>query len=187
MAGRPATPASRSDRQHQRDSDRPRQCRVSVHVFAAVRGLARSASGIMVSKPVDQFAFSELSFPSATVSKRIDEGQQLVQERIAESGSRNSSVQWFERDASMLPIGKRPDGRQVGAGLDVSVQRRCRVRGGHATRHSSSLRGKRVSQAMDEELLDGLEQRSVAGVSTRNETRQRETLQSGMNLGGADR
>lgn len=40
---------------------------------------------------------------------------------------------------------------------------------------------------MDEELLDGLEQRSVAGVTTRHETRQHEALQSGMNFGGADR
>jgi hypothetical protein len=39
---------------------------------------------------------------------------------------------------------------------------------------------------MDEEVLNGFEQRSVAGVSTRNETRQHEALQGGMNLGGAD-
>ena len=113
MADRPATPTSRSDRQHQRDSDRPRprQRRVVVYVFDAVCVLARRPSRIMFSKPAEQFAFSELSFMSATVSQRIDESQQLVQERIAKSGSRNSSVQWFERDASMLPFRKRPDAR----------------------------------------------------------------------------
>ncbi len=40
---------------------------------------------------------------------------------------------------------------------------------------------------MDEELLDGFEQRSVAGVTTRHETRKHEALQRGMNFGGTDR
>jgi hypothetical protein len=81
----------------------------------------------MLSKPVDQFAFSERPFPGATVSQCIDERQHLVQERIAEGGSRDRSIQRFERDPSMLPFGKRPHGRQVGTGLDVFVERRSRV------------------------------------------------------------
>src|SRR5207247_6035878 len=103
------------------------------------------------SDPRDQFLFSQLALPSTAVAQRIDEREHLVQVRIAQGGRGNRLVQRLERDAALFTFCKRPYGRRLGAGANLAIERRRRVRRRHSTCEFSSLRRKCVLHTVDEE------------------------------------
>jgi hypothetical protein len=130
----------------------------------------------LVSKPLDQFLLRELAFSGATFTKRIDEGEHLIEDRIAQGSGRSSLVQRLETDAAVLTFRKGPYWWQLGSMLDLFVERRRGIRRGDPTGDFASPRRKGVLDPVHEELLHGFEQRTVSVRVARHEPRQRQSL-----------
>src|SRR3972149_3775943 len=70
-----------------------------------------------VSNAVDQFLLRELTFPGATFTKRIDQGQRLIENWISQGRGGNGLVQGFKSDATARAFGKGPHGGEGGGRL----------------------------------------------------------------------
>src|SRR5687767_390482 len=79
--------------------------------LTAASSRGRFGSFMEVSQPLDQFLLRELSFSGATFTKRIDEREHLVENRIAQGSGRSSLIQRLEADTAVLTFRKRPNGR----------------------------------------------------------------------------
>jgi len=56
----------------------------------------------LLSEPLDQFFLRQFALSGATFTKRIDEGQHLVENRIAQCSGGHGLVQRLEADAAGL-------------------------------------------------------------------------------------
>jgi hypothetical protein len=124
-------------------------------------------------KPLDQFLLREFAFSGATFTKRIDESEHLIENRITQGGGGSSLVQRLETDAAVLTFRKGPYRWQLGAKLDLFVERRRGIRGGDPAGDFASPSRKRVLHPMHEEFLHGLEERTVSARVARHKLRQR--------------
>lgn len=105
-----------------------------------------------------QLLLRQLPLTHAAVSKCVDQGQQLVKRRIFPCGFRHGLVQGFERGATHFPVRVWPYGRQIAGVSDLFAERRGGVRRRHAARRLPALARKRVLHAVNEELLDRLQE-----------------------------
>jgi len=141
----------------------------------------------LVSNAVDQCLLGELALSGATLTKRIDESQHLEESRISQGCGGSRFVQRLETDAALLTFGEWPHWGQLGAWLNLFVERRRSIRRRHPAGDFASFGWKGVFHSVHEKLLHGLEQRTVATRIARHQPRQNQPLEGRVDLGGADR
>ncbi|OFW15191.1 MAG: hypothetical protein A3F70_10985 [Acidobacteria bacterium RIFCSPLOWO2_12_FULL_67_14] len=134
----------------------------------------------LVSEPFAQFLLRKFALSGATFTKRVDEGEHLVENWIAQGSGGSGLVQRLKADAAVLTFRKRPYWWQLGARLDLFVEGRRGIRRGDPTRNLASPSRKRVLHSVYEELLHGSEQRAVTIRIARHELRQRQSLEGCM-------
>jgi hypothetical protein len=141
----------------------------------------------LTSNALDQFLLGEFAFSGPTFAKSINEGQHLIKDRVSEGSGRSSLVERLETHAALLTFRKGPDRWQLGAKLDVFVEGRRGIRRGDPAGDFASPSRKRVLDPVQEELLRGFEDRTVAVRIARHELRQNESFEGGVDLRRTDR
>jgi hypothetical protein len=130
--------------------------------------------GSFIESPVDamrQLFLCETALAAPALAQGVNQSEKLVEELVAHGGFGCRPVQRLEADPPGPAFRVRPDRWEVRAGENVPAQGRRCVRRRHPARDLASYGWKSVPDAVDQELLDGLEQGAASVILAGDEAR----------------